>query len=109
MEPMKSPLRPSSAAFIWSIDNTIFLELPHGELSHTIQVPKTLEGMTKVLSLLAMRSPSSRIGEPGDPTQHHINKKLPKPIDLAKVRRKPKATEDQMDGAKEVLRRFGII
>lgn len=103
---MKSPLRPHNAAILWAIDATIFVELPHGQLSHTIQVPKTLEGMAKILTLLSARGESSKIGEPGDPTQHHINK----PLDLSKIRRaKPKASNEEMDGAKNVLREFGLI
>lgn len=105
---MKPTIKPKNAATIWAVDTTIFVELPSYGLIHTVSVPATVEGLTKLLRLLAARTEQSKIGEVGEPTQHHINK----PIDLAKVKRtkvKPKYSQEQTDSVKEVLRRLGMI
>lgn len=102
---MKPTIRPHNCASLWIVDSTLFVELPKGDLTHTISVPATVEGLSKVVRLLSHRTESSRIGELGEPTQHHINK----PIEVKVKRVKAKFTEGQLDNTKEVLRKLGMI
>lgn len=107
---MKPSLRPTNPATIWRSGDSIIAELPRGNLTHTVSVPFTTEGLAKIINLLAHRTESSKIGEDGEPTQHLINKKPPI-YDLAKVRRmgKVKMSAEQMESTKEVLRKLGMI
>ncbi len=107
----KAQIKPRNCASIWTDGQTIFAELPFGDLHHTISVPNTVEGLAKILQLISHRTETARIGELGDPTQHQIDKPLV--YDRAKIRKVGKAksnfTDDQRDNAKEVLRKMGII
>jgi len=106
----KAQIKPRNCASIWTDGQIIFAELPFGDLHHTISVPNTVEGLAKILQLISHRTESSKIGEPGDPTQHQMEKLV---YDRAKIRKVGKAksnfTDDQRDNAKEVLRKMGII
>ncbi len=116
---MKPSLRPTNPATIWRSGDCIIAELPRGNLTHTVSVPFTTEGLAKIINLLAHRTEASKIGTAGEPTQHLINKqppgKIKKPAtpvyDLAKVRRvgKVKMSVEQMESTKEVLRKLGMI
>lgn len=102
---MKPTLKPHNCASIWAGDGVIFCQLPWGDLSHTISVPNTVEGITKILNMLSARTEKSLIGQPGDPTQHHIDKPL------TKVRKVGKQTfsVEQRESTIEVLRKLGMV
>lgn len=117
-------IRPANAASIWIEDGMIYLELPspEGGRSHTVSIHKNPESWITIETFLSQRHPQSKLGERGDPTQHHINAQMkygtrsnptwrdePR-YDESRVRRaKPKFTTEIMDGAKSVLQKMGII
>ena len=61
---------PKHAITIWQADREIHADLK----GHKITVPATGAGIRKLLIILEHRTAQSKIGERGDPTQHHIDK-----------------------------------
>lgn len=106
-------IRPPWAASLWQSDEWLYVELPAtiGHLAHTIRVPATVEGMTKILDMLKVRDESSRIGSKGDPTQWQVDRNVVS-YDEGKVKRqkpKDKFSPQIRSGARDVLRKLGMI
>jgi hypothetical protein len=103
-------IKPAWAFSIWSDADSIYAELPaiNGHTSHTIKVPNDVVGLNKILVLARSRDAKAELGTKGDPTQAQIETltytgviKRPKP--------KPKFTPAQINNAREVLRKLGLI
>lgn len=107
-------IRPPNAASVWIINDHLYIDLPasNSHLSHSLCVKADAQGFLKLASLLRNRTERSRIGEAGDPTQHHLNKPQPAKYDEALVRR-PKAKDTfapaLQSAARDVMRRMGLI
>ena len=109
---MTTVIKPKHAASLWAVGNTLYVELPGtGEKAHTLALPNNAEGITKLLSLLKARTPSSKLGTPGDPTQWQIDKAKVPEYDLSMVHRvaKPTFTPAQLSTATAVLQKMGLI
>lgn len=107
MEAMK---KPPWAFTIWSDADNIYAELPaiNGHTVHTIHVPNDAKGLKKILFLAQSRNANSELGTKGEPTQAQVETltytgviKRPKP--------KPTFTHAQINNAREVLRKLGMI
>lgn len=104
-------IKPPWAFSIWSDADSIYAELPavNGHTSHTIKVTNDVVGLNKLLVLARSRSAKSRIGEIGDPTQWQIEKVEYDPAMVKRVKEKIKFTPGQRIGAREILRKMGLI
>ena len=105
---------PDFAARIWSAGNSIYLELNDpggGDRKHVVKLPHSNDGLSQILKLLSHRGSKSKIATSGDPTQHQIDLDLKSQADKFLAKRKPqfKATEEQSQAAKEVLRSLGML
>src|SRR5438045_2593348 len=69
---------PPWAITLWSSEGSLYAQLPaiRGLTSHQIRVPLNDHGLKQILAMLEARGAASRLGEKGDPTQHHVDKAL---------------------------------
>ena len=109
-----TPIRPPFAPYIWSADNILYLESPgpNGK-THLLRFPLNVFGMTQIVNMLKARSHESRIGEPGDLTQHQTDdeiRRLLKGFPDSKVKRPNKLpmNPERQGIVKDVLRRLGL-
>jgi hypothetical protein len=104
-------IKPPWAFSIWSDADSIYAELPmiNGHSSHTVKVTNDVVGLNKLLILARSRSASSKIGEKGDPTQYQIEKITYDPAMVRRPKEKIKFTPGQRIGAREILRKMGLI
>jgi hypothetical protein len=104
-------IKPPWAFSIWSDADSIYAELPmiNGHSSHTVKVTNDVVGLNKLLILARSRSASSKIGEKGDPTQFQIEKITYDPAMVRRPKEKIKFTPGQRIGAREILRKMGLI
>lgn len=113
---MTSSTIPPHAVSLWLEDGSIHMDLPAigSHLSHRLTFPNNVQGLNRMMHLLASRSHLSKIGEAGDLTQHQVNRKLKEkaPWDLPKGKYvKPKKdtfSPALRQGARDVLRRLGL-
>jgi hypothetical protein len=107
---MTDTIKPPWAFSVWSNSDHIFAELPaiNGHQAHQVKVPNDVMGLRKLLILAKSRHVESKVGTKGDPTQHQINKPM-----YGLVRRvgriKTQFTPQQRIGAREILRKMGLI
>lgn len=104
--------RPNHSAIVWATDEWLYLELPaiHGLKAHSIRVPCTEVGLRAALHTLQSRSEFSRIGEPGDPTQHNVDQLIKEfKGEIKRPKARPKLTPARVAAAKDILRRMGMI
>lgn len=104
-------IKPPWAFSVWSDADSIYAELPaiNGHTSHTVKVSNDVVGLHKLLVLVRARSASSRLGEIGEPTQWQIEKVEYDPAMVKRVKEKLKFTSGQRIGAREILRKMGLI
>lgn len=104
-------IKPPWAFSIWSDADSIYAELPAigGHTVHTVKVSNDVVGLNKLLILARSRSAKSRLGEIGDPTQWQIEKITYDPAMIRRVKEKLKFTPGQRIGAREILRKMGLI
>jgi hypothetical protein len=104
-------IKPPWAFSIWCDSNSIFAELPAigGHTAHTVKVPNTVVGLKKLLVLAKARDAGSKLGMKGEPTQAQIEKIEYDPSMIRKAKEKIKFTPAQRIGAREVLRKMGLI
>lgn len=104
-------IKPPWAFSIWSDADSIYAELPAigGHTVHTVKVSNDVVGLNKLLILARSRSAKSRLGEIGDPTQWQIEKIEYDPAMVRRVKEKLKFTPGQRIGAREILRKMGLI
>jgi hypothetical protein len=102
-------IKPDWAFSVWANSDNLFAELPavNGHQSHIVRVPNTVVGLKKLLILASSRNHDSTVGTKGDPCQSQIEKIS---YDPSMVRRpKEKSTPEQIAGARQILRRLGLI
>lgn len=104
-------IKPPWAFSIWCNSDHIFAELPAigGHTVHTVKVPNNAEGIQKLLILAKSRNADSKLGMRGDPTQWQIEKVTYDPARVRKVKEKLKFSPELRIGAREVLRKMGLI
>lgn len=104
-------IKPPWAFSIWSDADSIYAELPAigGHTSHTIKVSNDALGLNKLLVLARSRGAKSQLGSKGDPTQWQIERITYDPALVKRVKEKLKFTPGQRIGAREILRRMGLI
>jgi hypothetical protein len=104
-------IKPPWAFSIWSDADHIFAELPaiNGQTSHTVKVPNDVVGLSKLLVLARSRGAKSQLGDVGDPTQWQIEKVTYDPAMVRRPKEKIKFTSGQRIGAREILRKMGLI
>lgn len=104
-------IKPPWAFSVWSDADSIFAELPaiNGHTSHTVKITNDLVGFQKLLVLARSRSISSKLGHKGDPTQWQIEKITYDPAMVRRPKEKIKFTSGQRIGAREILRKMGLI
>lgn len=103
--------KPAWAFTIWSDSDNIYAELPaigHHSV-HTVHVPNDAKGLKKILFLARSRNPQSELGEKGEPTQAQIEKVTYDESMVRKVKPKLTFTPAQINNAREVLRKMGMI
>lgn len=108
---MSDEIKPPWAFSIWSNHDHIFVELPaiNGSQAHVVKVPNNEKGLKKILVLAKSRDIGSKLGTKGDPTQHQIQKIEYDPAMIRRSRVKLKFTNEQRAGAREILRKLGMI
>jgi hypothetical protein len=108
---MSDTIKPPWAFSIWSNSDHIFVELPaiDGHQAHQVRLPNDVVSLKKILVLAKARDIKSKIGMKGDPTQAQIEKLSYDPSMVRKVRPKLKFTAEQRIGARDILRRMGLI
>lgn len=110
-----TPTTPSYAARVWLEGDRLYCDLPvpDGEGRHTLCFPNDPAGLSRLLFLIRHRTAQSRIGEPGDITQHQLNKELAAKanafIKANPKRDKPAFTAAARSTARDVLRKMGMI
>jgi hypothetical protein len=108
---MTDTIKPPWAFSVWFNSDHIFAELPaiNGHTMHQVKVPNDVVGLSKLLVLAKSRSTDSRLGHKGDPTQFQIDKVEYDPAMIKKVKPKIQFTAEQRIGAREILRKLGLI
>jgi hypothetical protein len=104
-------IKPPWAFSIWSDADSIFAELPaiNGHTLHTVKVPNDVKGLKKILFLAKARDAKSQIGSKGEPTQSQIEKISYDPSMVRRPKPKLTFTPAQINNAREVLRKLGMI
>jgi len=107
-------LRPPWAVTCWHDNTFIYVELPGTDPSqvYITKYDYTAEGLSKVLQLLKRREvevPKAGFEKPGNGHKTVMQpRRSRKPIDVSKPP-VPKATDGQMESARSVLRKLGMI
>lgn len=94
---------------LWVLDDFIYVSFPSltgGFHKQTCRFPNDLDGLQALLRTLNHRTLTSRLGTPGDPTQHHVDKLIKEFKGPIKRTRKP---SKWASSANEVLRTLGMI
>ena len=104
-------IKPTWAFSVWSDSDFIYAELPaiKGHSTHTVKVPNDLIGIKKLLVLAKSRNEDSKLGTKGEPTQSQIEKISYDPSMVRRPKEKIKFSDAQRIGAREVLRKMGLI
>ena len=104
-------IKPPWAFSVWSDSDHIYAELPAigGRTTHTIKVTNNLLGLKKLLVLAKSRNEDSKLGTKGEPTQSQIEKISYDPSMVRRPKEKLKFSDAQRIGAREVLRKMGLI
>ena len=108
---MTDTIKPPWAFSVWSNSDHIFCELPAigGHQAHMVKLPNTLAGFKKLVVLAKARDTGSKIGTKGDPTQQQIDKVTYDPMMVRRTREKLKFSAEQRAGAREILRKLGMM
>lgn len=108
---MTDMIKPPWAFSVWANSDHIFCELPaiNGHQAHMVKLPNTLAGFKKLLVLAKARDMGSKIGMKGDPTQQQISKVTYDPAMVRRTREKLKFSPEQRAGARDILRKLGMI
>ena len=108
---MTDKIKPPWAFSVWCNNDHIYAELPNinGAKSHTIELPNDGTGLRKLLILVKARNMESKLGEKGDPTQSQIEKVTYDPSMVRRPRDKVKFSAAQRIGARDILRKMGLI
>lgn len=108
---MTDTIKPPWAFSVWCNSDHIFAELPaiNGHTVHLVQVPNDIVGMKKLLVLAKARNAESKIGMKGDPTQSQIEKLSYDPSMVRRPKEKIKFSSEQRIGARDILRKMGLI
>jgi hypothetical protein len=104
-------IKPPWAFSIWCSADSIFAELPpiNGHQSHTVRVPNNVVGLKKLLVLAKSRDENTRFATKSDPTQHQIEQISYDPSMVRRAPEKIKFTAAQRIGARDILRKMGLI
>jgi hypothetical protein len=108
---MTDAIKPPWAFSVWCNSDHIYAELPaiNGTKAHTIKLSNDGVGLRKLLILAKARNISSKLGEKGDPTQSQIEKVTYDPSMVRRPREKIKFSAAQRIGARDILRKMGLI
>jgi hypothetical protein len=104
-------IKPPWAFSVWCDVDNIYAELPAigGQTVHTVKVSNDVVGLNKLLILARARSVTSKLGDKGDPTQWQIEKVTYDPAMVRRPKEKIKFSPGQRIGAREILRKMGLI
>lgn len=109
-------MKPSHAASIWVVDQTLHVEFPsmQSEKTHTIAVPADVDGLMLALTIFRARNARSTVATKGAPTKLQVEKALLKAADKflkdgGKVKAKPTFSPEVRQSVKDVLRDMGVI
>jgi hypothetical protein len=104
-------MKPPWAFTVWSDADYLYAELPtiNGHTAHTVKVPNDVVGLNKLIILAKSRNESSKLGTKGEPTQAQIEKISYDPSKVRKPKPKLTFTHAQINNAREVLRKLGMI
>ena len=108
---MTDSITPPWAFSVWCNSDHLYAELPaiNGHTSHVVRLRNDEKGLRKILVLAKARDIGSKLGTNGDPTQHQINKIEYDPMMIRRTREKLKYSPKQRQGAREILRKLGMI
>lgn len=108
---MTDATKPPWAFSVWCNHDSIYCELPaiNGQKAHVIKLSNDGVGLRKLLILAKARNINSKLGEKGDPTQSQIEKVTYDPSMVRRPREKIKFSAAQRIGARDILRKMGLI
>lgn len=70
---MTDLIKPPHAISIWASKEILYVELPPAHTgvgqSHILKLPLNIYGLTQIVNILRSRTPQSKLGQLGDPTQ----------------------------------------
>lgn len=111
-------MKPSSAASIWIVDQTLHVEFPstRTEKTHTIAIPVDETGLALAIQIFRARNAQSTVGTKGAPTKYQTEKALLKAADKflkdggkIKTTASHGASPEVRASVKDVLREIGLI
>jgi hypothetical protein len=108
---MTDAIKPPWAISIWANSDHIFAELPAigGQTQHLVKFPNDVTGFRKLLVLAKSRDIKSQLGTKGDPTQYQLDKVTYDPSMVRRPKEKVKFSAAQRIGARDILRKMGLI
>lgn len=108
-----TPITPTWAAKVWLEGRNIYatLPMPDGEQEHTLCFPNDQVGLSRLLFLIQNRSSACKLNEPGDITQHKLDRELlaKQADDWLKANKPKKARPESNSAVRGLLQKMGML